>query len=306
MLVYRSASGAVAWAPAKLNLFFEVLGRRPDGFHEVETLMLPITLFDSLALAPTTSTGVECRCRWAGLNAAAAEQHFGSLPQNEDNLAAKAVLLLKRHAESAGLSIAGGWRVDIVKRIPSGAGLGGGSSDAAAALLAANLAWNLNWPLARLMPLAAELGSDVPFFLASRPAVCRGRGEQIAPAAIPAGMHFVVARPPASLSTAAVYRACEPARQPRSSGPLLAALACGDRRALAATLLNRLESAAARLEPWIDRLAAEFRRLGCLAAQMSGSGTSYFGLFAGAPAARRAAALLRARRVGTVFAVQSF
>ncbi len=108
--------------------------------------------------------------------------------------------------------IRAGARLRLLKRIPATAGLGGGSSDAAAALLAGNVGWNLNWSRERLMELAAELGSDVPFFLAGGAAICRGRGEVVAPVGRLGTLFGVVVRPPVGLSTARVYGHCRPGR----------------------------------------------------------------------------------------------
>ena len=134
-----------------------MLGKRDDGFHEIETLMVPISLCDSLSFCPDPSGRISLECQWADPSATAA---LGALPAEADNLATKAARLLRERA-----GIEAGAALRLVKRIPAAAGLGGGSSDAAAALVAGNIAWGLNWPLERLMPLAAELGSDVPFFL---------------------------------------------------------------------------------------------------------------------------------------------
>src|SRR5205823_2480704 len=125
------------------------------------------------------------------------EAALGELPQEADNLVTRAMQMLRSQAH-----VAAGARVQLLKRIPSAAGLGGGSSDAAAALVAANAGWELNWPQAELAALAARLGSDVPFFLGHGPALCRGRGEQIEPVGGLGCLHFVLVRPPAGLSTA--------------------------------------------------------------------------------------------------------
>ncbi len=222
MHVHREATCVCVEAPAKLNLFFEVLGTRGDGFHEIETLMLPINLHDSLTFTPHSATtspppeessaatsprrrptsspplidGIALDCHWAG--SADQKTHLGTLPPAAENLALRAAVLLRRRA-----GVAAGATIRLIKRIPSAAGLGGGSSDAAAALLAGNLAWGIHWPIARLAELAAELGSDVPFFLSSRAAICRGRGEQVEPLDHrPPQLHTVVVRPPEGLSTA--------------------------------------------------------------------------------------------------------
>jgi 4-diphosphocytidyl-2-C-methyl-D-erythritol kinase len=302
MDVYRSGAGFFARAPAKLNLFFEVLAKRADGFHEIETLMVPIGLYDSLALysrPPSSSDSdsgtVAVSARWASPDLEAA---FGPLPATSDNLVTRAVKLLQKQSGSNR-----GAQVQLTKRIPSAAGLGGGSSDAAAALLLANTAWELGWSHQQLASVAAELGSDVPFFLQPGAAICRGRGEIIEPMGRQPALHYVVVRPPEGLSTPAVFKSCRPAEQPRELKPIVQALRTGDLRLVARHLFNRLEPAAASLTGWIDRLREEFRRVGSIAAQMSGSGSSYFGLCHHARHARRVAAQLRARGLGHVFVV---
>jgi 4-diphosphocytidyl-2-C-methyl-D-erythritol kinase len=126
----------------------------------------------------------------------------------------------------------------------------------------------------------------------------------VEPAAAVGALHFVVVRPPAGLSTPEVYRACCPAQQPRPLAPLLEALARGDLPATGRLLFNRLESAAEKLSPWIDRVRRELSRLDCLGHRMSGSGTCYFGLCRHARHARRAARRLRAKGIGFAFAVR--
>jgi 4-diphosphocytidyl-2-C-methyl-D-erythritol kinase len=304
MFVQRRQHGVAIQAPAKLNLFLEVLARRVDGFHEVETLICPIGVYDILLAAPRSDERLDLavaannpalRGRLGGDGAS-----LNGLPAGPENLVLRAAALLRSAA-----GIRQGADFQLLKRIPTAAGLGGGSSDAAAALAAGNLIWNLNWPRPRLAELAAELGSDVPFFLAGPMAVCRGRGERVTPVDGGGDLHFVVVRPPGGLSTAEVYGRCTPAASPRSAAPLLAALGRGDRRKLAGCLHNQLQPAAAELSPPIGRLRDEFERLDCVAHQMSGSGSSYFGLFPSALAARRAAARVRARGVGQVFATRS-
>jgi 4-diphosphocytidyl-2-C-methyl-D-erythritol kinase len=193
----------------------------------------------------------------------------------------------------------------LVKRIPAAAGLGGGSSDAAAALVAANEGWQLGRSGEELAEWAAELGSDVPFFLAGGPAVCRGRGERVTPVAGLAAMSFVVVRPPVGLATADVYGVCRPAEKPRDAQPLVEALQRGNWSQAGAGLLNRLQPAAERLSPWIKRLEQEFSSLGFLGHGMSGSGTSYFGLCRHVRQSRRNACILESRGLGRVFAVRS-
>jgi 4-diphosphocytidyl-2-C-methyl-D-erythritol kinase len=199
-----------------------------------------------------------------------------------------------------------------VKRIPVAAGLGGGSSDAAAALRLANQLWQLDWPRERLAALAAELGSDVPFFIYGGAAICRGRGERIEPVAGVRRLDFVIVQPPAGLSTADVYRAhdeLQQMHQPRVPSPgahrLADALKGFSRFELGRWMHNRLEEAAATLSPWVERLRAAFGELGFLAHQLSGSGAGYFGVCRHARHARRLASVLMARQLGLVYVTRS-
>lgn len=294
--------------PAKLNLFLEVLGKRADGYHELETLMTTVGIYDRLSVAPRDDGQVALACRWRAGHAAQTRldaargcpSPFESLPAAPDNLVTRTVERLRERAgESRGLSV---W---LDKSIPAAAGLGGASADAAAALMAANDAWNLGWSPARLAELAAELGSDIPFFMgagrAARAAVCRGRGERIEPLSGVARLACVVVRPPAGLSTAHVFKACRPATAARSAAPLAEALRSGDLSRIGATLHNRLEEAAVELSPWIARLRGWFARRDVVGHQMSGSGTSYFAICRNDAQAGRVAALARHAGLGAVF-----
>ncbi len=300
MYVRRSGGQVVVYAPAKLNLLFEVLAKRDDGFHEIETLMCPVSLFDTLYfLREDASAQLEITCR-PGTGAPAQSSGCLAAPQGRENLAIRAVELLRQRT---GVSLGASLR--LVKRIPVAAGLGGGSSDAAAALAAANLAWGLGWPQAKLAALGAELGSDVPFFLEGGMAVCRGQGERVERVEAGGPLHFVVVRPPIGLSTAAVYGVCRPADNPITLAPILEALRRRDLRWLGRLLLNRLQPAAEQLSPWIGRLRAAFAGLDFLGHGMSGSGTAYYGLCRHARHARRLARRLVAKGIGSVFAVRS-
>ena len=297
MFVRESSTGIEVSAPAKLNLFFEVLAKRDDGFHEIETLMIPIALFDTLYFRDDPSERIELLCGWANGLPRPTEERLGELPVADDNLVVKAIHLLKQRA-----GVSRGASMRLIKRTPSASGMGGASSDAAAALVAANRAWDLRWPSDRLARLAAELGSDIPFFFGRTAAVCRGRGERIEPTRGLGVMHFVVVRPPEGLSTARVYSRCRPAKQPQSVRPLIEALRRGETGAIGPLLCNRLQSTAEELSPWIGRLRRQFDQLDLVGHQMSGSGTSYFGICRHARQARRAASVLNSHRVGYVVA----
>lgn len=296
MLAYRFGLDWEVRAPAKLNLWFEVLSRRNDGFHEVATLMVPIALRDTLSLRldPSGQISLECRPAAAGM----ASTLWADLPNDDRNLVVKALLLLQaRSGTQLGAS------VRLIKRIPAAAGLGGGSSDAAAALVAANAAWELNWPLEELAAIAAELGSDVPFFLYRSAAVCRGRGEKISPVSGLGQLHFVLVRPPEGLSTAEVYRACRPAAEPAEPEPLVSALQRGELTRAGSLMTNRLQVAAETLTARIAELKQVFQACDLAGHQMSGSGSSYFGLCRNARQARLVAGRLRQANLGYVLAV---
>jgi 4-diphosphocytidyl-2-C-methyl-D-erythritol kinase len=299
MHVHRSAVELVIHAPAKLNLFFEVLAKRTDGYHEIETLMCPIDLYDTLHFQDDPSGQVRLRCRRVFGAGGPGSRGLHDFPDGPDNLVVRAVELARRRC-----GVRRGARMLLVKRIPAAAGLGGGSSDAAAALVAANEGWQLGRSRDELAAWAAELGSDVPFFLADSPAVCRGRGERVERVAGLGTLSFVVVYPPEGLSTSAVYGLCRPAARTESVGPLLDALRRGDWKQAGRRLWNRLQPVAETLSPWVARLRREFAQRDCLGHGMSGSGTSYFGLYRHARHARRSAQQLQAKGLGAVFAVR--
>ncbi|MCE9604824.1 MAG: 4-(cytidine 5'-diphospho)-2-C-methyl-D-erythritol kinase [Planctomycetia bacterium] len=307
MFVRRRGSSVEVLAPAKLNLFLEVLAKRPDGYHEIETLMTPVSLFDTLVLADDASgrieletetiadaTAVSCRAT------ASPESSPEPLPQGSANIVVRALELLRLRS-----GCERGARVRLTKRIPMAAGMAGGSTDAAAALVAANLAWNLGWSTTQLAEVAAEIGSDVPFFFARTAAVCRGRGERIEPLAGLPPLDFVVVKPPTGLSTADVYRACKPGDGSRQAGPLVETWQAGKTIDLGRLFHNRLQPAAETLNGSIRALAQELHTSGCLGHRMSGSGTSYFALCRDARHARRLASQLACRGLGRTFAVRT-
>jgi 4-diphosphocytidyl-2-C-methyl-D-erythritol kinase len=225
---------------------------------------------------------------------------MGDLPEGTDNIVLRAVQSLRDRA-------GGTWgaRLRLLKRIPSAAGLGGASSDAAAALVAANSAWRLGWSSEQLADVAAELGSDVPFFLGPPAAVCRGRGELVEPVRGLGKLHFVVVRPPGGLSTPEVYRHCRPVPHELPLAGLLEALRRGDLQRAGRMSVNRLQEPAESLSPWVSTLRREFADTACVAHQMSGSGTAYFGICRHARHARQVASRLRARRVGRVWCTEN-
>ena len=310
MHVRRSATHVEILTPAKINLFLEVLAKRPDGYHEIVTLLSAVTIYDSLTFTPRRQEEITLEVRWAlgysarnaqhdAVTAAAHELLFGDVPTDSENLAWRAANLVRERA-----GIRDGGAMQLVKRIPAASGLGGASSDAAAALVAANAVWNLNWPRERILELASELGSDVPFFLTSGAAICRGRGELIEPCRA-TRLHYIVVRPPIGLSTPRVYQQCRPDERPIGVEKMVESLKLGDATNVGRHLVNSLQPAAASLTPWIARLQQELRRHALLGHQMSGSGSSYFGFCRSARQARRVASRLRSLRIGTVFQAET-
>ena len=295
--VQQLSTGWLIHTPAKLNLFFELLRKREDGYHEIESLMVPISLYDTLVLEidRESSVPLSLGCKTFPPNRRSDE----IIPSDERNLAWRAVTAIRRLRE-----LPLGLQLTLFKRIPSQAGLGGGSSDAAATLLLLNCALDLRLNAKELRELACELGSDVPFFLAPTPQIARGRGEILVPQAGLPRLHCVVIAPPVGLSTPAVYGRSKVPNQPRNMEPLLAALRTGS-KTLRDLMWNSLEPAARELSPAILRLAASVAQTECLGQLMSGSGSSYFGLYANARAAARAAKKLRGMDLGQVFQVSS-
>ncbi len=289
----------VVHAPAKLNLFFEVLNRRSDGFHEVETVAYPIDLCDTVVIRKRPDERIEFRVSCVSPLAAVDGASLGDVPADSSNLVVRAVDLLRQKGRrNLGADVL------LIKRIPSEAGLGGGSSDAAAALAAANVAWNMNLPSEQLAAIGADLGSDIPLFFRAGASVCRGRGEIVE--AVPASpvLHFALVRPPVGLSTAEVYGACRVAEEPRSLPGFLEAFRSAHLGRIGHSLFNRLESAADDLTPWIARARGAFETLDCVGHGMTGSGTCYFGLCRHARHAWRVARRLGTYGVGKAYAVR--
>ena len=277
-------------APAKINLHLEVLGLRPDGFHELAMLMQTLDLADQLSLRPTADGSIRLT------------SNRSDLPSDGSNLIVKAAELLRARVGLPELGVA----IELDKRIPIGAGLAGGSSDGAAALVGLNALWGCGFSREQLRAMAAELGSDMPFCIDGGTQLCFGRGEVLEPVALPAPPApavLLIKHPQASVSTPWAYGRCkelrgdfyleseadfEQRREALRGGPLLAALR-GERPL--PTLRNDLQAV---VEPEVasvrEGLALLRQAREALAVAMSGSGPSLFALFAdaaGAEAAQR-------------------
>lgn len=276
-------------AGCKVNLGLRVLGRRPDGYHELDSVFWPLAQpRDELRIRPVPGRGIRVRCDAPGIDPA----------RNTLTLAHAA--FVAEGGEAPGLS------VDLVKRIPSGAGLGGGSSDAAALLLWLNSRAQRPLSPQALARAALTVGADVPFFLSGRPSRVRGIGEVVEPMSLAPGdappLFLVLVCPGIHVATGPAFARLDELRgaaagagEGQNSLTKPARTANGIRLSGAARLdlHNDLEAAVFPRHPQLAELKAEFGRLGALAAGMTGSGSSVFGLFAAQAPARAAAVRLR-------------
>ena len=268
--------------PAKLNLQLAVGPPRADGYHDLVTVFHAVSLFDEITAEPARRDGITVTGEGAD-----------RVPANRDNLALRAVAALRKAA--AGAAGPGGVHITIAKRIPVAAGLAGGSADAAAALVACNELWGSGVSQARLLEIAARVGSDVAFALLGGTAVGRGRGERLTQALAPATQyHWVLAFADGHLSTPEVYAALDRLRaaggavvpaEPDLDAALMSALRSGDARMLGRALSNDLQPAALSLFPALRKTLAAGLELGALSALVSGSGPTCMFL---APSADRA------------------
>ncbi len=270
-------------APAKVNIGLEVVRKRRDGYHEIRTLFQAVSLADRIRLRKRRR-GIRLDCP-------------GVPGRKEQNLAWCAAALFLERTEAGG-----GLHIDLDKRIPVGGGLGGGSSDAAAVLLGASRLFGLKPPAEDLAAWAGELGSDVPFFLFGGAAVGSGRGERIEPlrGKVPPGRLLIYA-PPFSSSTAEVY-SDHRRRRLTGAGERLTLLVRKWRRAGAAgiggALFNDLERTVLRRHPELTEAKDLLLAHGAAGAQVSGSGSCLFGIYATPRQAARAAGALRGRLPG--------
>jgi 4-diphosphocytidyl-2-C-methyl-D-erythritol kinase len=261
-----TADGSVvARAPAKVNVHLAVGPLRADGFHELRTVYLAVSLFDTVTVCPGE-----------GLSLSVSGEDADVVPTDRRNLVWRAAELLAAHA-----GVPADAALDIAKTIPAAAGLAGGSADAAAALVALDALWGTRAARSDLDALAAQLGSDVPFSLQGGVALGAGRGEQLSPVLARTRSHWVLGIAGEGLSTPAVYaeldRLREAGRLPTdaelaSSGPVISALRSGTPSALAGALANDLQAPALALRPELRRALRAATDAGAVAALVSGSG----------------------------------
>lgn len=250
---------------AKINLYLDILNKRRDGFHNIETIFQTVSLADTLRF--------EDRRSRISLSCSNPELHTG-----EGNLVFRAAMLLRRRS---GCRL--GARITVEKRIPLAAGLAGGSGNAAATLIALNVLWDLRWPIGRLLRLGLELGSDVPFCLLGGTMAATRRGEELARLAPLNDTWFVLAHPPIAISASHIYTHPDLGHNPEkpfagrtpSLRRAIGKLAQGD---LPGLIFNRMEPPVFNDYPQLVDLKQRLLDLGCTAAAMSGSGSTIFGL----------------------------
>lgn len=274
-----------AQSPAKLNLTLRVGGVRPDGFHEIESLIVPIDLTDTVAIEQTPAGGIACLC------------DDPTIPTDGRNLAVRAADAFFVAAKIPTRSI----RIQLEKRIPAGAGLGGGSSNAATTLMLLNRHHAFPLDQHAMHAVAASIGSDVPFFLAAGPGIIRGRGEIVTPLELRISAFVVLVLPPFACSTAAVYRAFDDDERPsqRLSASYFAP-SVTTAEALMQLASNDLERAAFAVEPRLARLFRDLLAAGEGPIRMTGSGSTLYALHADP-----ASAAAQAQRIAAAFAIRT-
>ena len=277
-------------AYAKVNFTLEVLGVRPDGYHDLRSVVVPVSLADEVVLEPAEDVTLALRS-------------LESL-KAEDNLAVRAARLLQRVSGRKD-----GVLITLAKRIPVGGGLGGGSADAAAVLNGLNEMWGVGIPRKELAVLGAEIGSDVPALVLGGTVLMEGRGERVSPLTFhpsPFTFHLVLANPGTFCSTPEIFKAFnEPLRnRPEILYNMRLAMQAGDSAAVARALQNDLAATAMRLHPEIEVARRRLEEAGCLGAAMSGSGATVFGIARDATEAGRIARELETEGLWSV-AVES-
>lgn len=248
-------------APAKINLFLEVLGRRPDGYHELETVMQEVNLTDVLTLEETTG-GIKLTCT------------NSDIPSNENNLVWKAACALQKE-----VGVEKGVRIHLEKRIPVAAGLGGGSSDAAATLKGLNTLWGTGLGEKRLMEIATQIGSDVPFFIRGGTALCTGRGEMVTPLPVRHKFYYIILYPEIMVSTAEIYNNLKIGLTmgKKDASLICKALLSDNSSILDCMLFNRLEEVAFELYPQLKGFKELLEGYISGRVLLSGSGSAIYG-----------------------------
>lgn len=274
-------------AYAKINLTLDVFSKRADGYHDIASVMQTISLHDTLHFTRREQPGIGFTCD---------APDAPDVPTDATNLVVRAALLVMEKARESGHILEGGTEIHLIKRIPSQAGLGGGSSDAATALRGVQTLFGLTDTELPLKPLAAQLGSDVPFFLMGGTATARGRGENLTSLPDAPNFALVVVKPEESVSTAWAYNALDAQadrKSHRATKRMEEALRSGDHDRVLAFQSNDFEQPIFEHYPKLAWLHDELMMAGCLTARLCGSGSALYGIVPTPAGAERIAALLR-------------
>lgn len=292
--------------PAKLNLFLELLGRRADGFHDIDTVMVPIDWCDELRLRRNHRGQIGLRVTWLPSRRIIASRlgisptgdqadRLLNIPQDDHNLVHRA---LQRFIQV--FDVDGGFDCELGKSIPAGAGMGGASSDAASALRCAATLCGIPLDAGPLNQIAAEIGSDVPFFMGLgagqtiRAGRATGRGERLDIVRLASPLNFVVVFPAVTLSTGKVYANSQVPASPQNSCRLIRLVESGRFGELESEIMNRLMEPAKKLACQIEEILESLWRVGLGTCQLTGSGSACFAIASSTVEARRQAARLRA------------
>ena len=265
-------------ALGKINLGLDVLGRRPNGYHDVRMVMQTVYLYDQILLEKTDKEGISLKT------------NLFYLPVNENNLAYRAAKMLIDE-----FAIKEGVHISLEKHIPVAAGMAGGSSNAAAVLYGMNRLFQLGLTDQELMERGVKLGADVPYCIMRGTVLAEGIGEKLTPLPAMPKCHVLLAKPPISVSTQKVYEkldAQEVTKHPDIDGILLG-LQTGDLKKITSSMGNVLENVTITEYPQIERIKDVMKEEGALNAMMSGSGPTVFGIYDDKMLARRAAARIR-------------
>lgn len=252
-------------SPAKLNLYLEIVGKRPDGYHGLVTVMQEISLHDVLEISAEGREGISFTST------------DPTLPMGGDNLIVRAARrFLEKHRIDRGI------RIHLVKKIPAAAGMGGGSSNASATLVALNLLFDKKISQEGLAAEAGSIGSDCPFFIWGGTSICSGRGEIVNPVSSLPPYAVLIVCPPTQTSTAQVYRALVP---PSLEGPpkvdwVVEELRSGDIERIRKVLFNRLEEVACKIHPELALFQEKLANMGVPQPRLTGSGSALYGIFA--------------------------
>ena len=272
-----------------MNLRLKVTGRRTDGYHELVSIMIPVSLFDSLEVAVADHGRINLTCRGF------------SVPGDENNLVVRAASLFMTQA-----GIEKGLEIRLTKRIPVAAGMGGGSSDAAATLLVLNTVWAGALSPEALHDLGRQIGADVPFFLYGKPALARGIGDILEPLGDWPDWCYIIVTPPVQISTPWVYGNFQLKKLTRDEAEYIKIVLGSHAVNISQFLENDLETVTSATFPIIDTIKKALIEAGAEGALMTGSGPSVFGVFRSLKEAESARKNLISRRLGDVFVARTW